>query len=61
MGGEPIFDFGNRGAGAFIGLSMGRGLTGKPGLSKGPEPLLLCCEEVSELDGLNKLFELELC
>ena len=60
MGGEPIFDFGSRGAGAFIGLSMGRGLIGKPGLSRGLVPLLLCCEEASEPDGLNKLFELEL-
>lgn len=40
-----------------MGLSTGRGLTGRPGLSRGPEPLLLCCEEVSEPDGLNK-FEL---
>ncbi len=55
MGGEAIFDFGIRGVGAFIGLSMGRGLTGRPGLSSGAEPLLLCCEEVSESDGLNKL------
>ena len=61
MGGETIFDLGIRGVGAFIGLSTGRGLTGRPGLIRGPEPLLLCCEEVSEPDELNKLFELGLC
>jgi hypothetical protein len=61
MGGDAIDCFGCLGKGDPGGLSPGRGLVGRPGLSNGGDPseptLLLAIIEVSDPAGLSMAFK----
>lgn len=56
MGGDASADLGFLGRGDPRGLSPGRGLDGRPGLSRGDATLRLAIIELSEFVGLRRAF-----
>ena len=54
MGGDASADLGFLGNGEPRGLSVGRGLDGRPGLRRGEATLRLAIMELSELVGLSR-------
>lgn len=56
MGGDAIDGLGFLGRGDPSGLSVGRGLDGRPGLMSGDATLRLAIIELSEFAGLRRAF-----
>lgn len=57
MGGDASDDLGCLGNGDPKGLSVGRGLEGRPGLMRGDATLRLAIIELSEFVGLRRAFK----